>query len=89
MRERDINRKLFHRGHYEIIAGRFRNALEPLMGDEDGTAANVLVDLALNFAHRLQADNEDFDPVLFLNRCSPNKDEWPIGDLWAVENGRD
>jgi len=95
MRERDINRKLFHKGHYEIIAGRFRRALEPYMGLSELSehsqgqflhARVALVDLALEFAYRLQADNEDFDPLIFLRRCSPNPTEFPLEELWDADN---
>jgi len=98
VRERDINAKKFHKGHYEIIAGRFREALEPylapgavvtiaaLENDVEVSrlfgARNALIDLALRMSVRFQADNEDFDPVIFLNRCSPNVDEYPLAELW-------
>jgi hypothetical protein len=94
MRERDINRKLFSKGHYEIIAARFRHALEPYMseasqnldfsevGSEILSVRAALVFLAVDFARRLQADNEDFLPEVFLNRCSPNMDKFPLGELW-------
>lgn len=104
MRERDINRKLFHRAHYEILAKRFREALEPYCtSDADDTnyvkvgeytriqnprtenlaARFVLVKLAMDLCLRLLADNEEFKPVTFLNRCSPNPDTLPLGKLWA------
>ncbi len=100
MRERDINAKKFHRGHYEIIAGRFREALEPYMlstldpatiaeSTDPGTMAarisggrNALVNLALSMAVRFQADNEDFDPDIFLTRCSPDPENYPLAELW-------
>ena len=98
MRERDINAKKFHKGHYEIIAARFRNALEPYMSTDLDTDPPffvevkseimsirvAIVNLAVDFARRLQADNEDFLPEVFLNRCSPNPDKYPLGDLWEV-----
>jgi len=96
MRQRDINRKMFHTGHYNVIAGRLKNAMEPYMGldqfDSEQqkrmgmtgllTAKTALVDLCVSFALRLQADNEDFDPVLFLNSCSPNLEKFPLGAIW-------
>jgi hypothetical protein len=94
VRERDINAKKFHRGHYEVIAARFRNALEPYMSDEEYTVEEravraAIVNLAISFAERLQADNEDFEPETFLNRCSPNAELYPMGDLWEVAQGND
>lgn len=86
MRERDINAKKFHKGHYEIIAGRFRESfshhLENISDPGELHVWGALVDLALSFALRLQADNEDFDPVIFMNRCSPDPEKYPLGDLW-------
>lgn len=94
MRQADIDRKMFHKGHYEVIAGRFRKALEPYMSVDEYetevvkvslmTARAALVELAVSFAIRLQADNSDFDPVLFLNRCSFNAERYPLGELWPI-----
>ena len=97
MREQDINRKTFHRAHYNILAKRVRIALEPWMQPDgsqqyDFTQArdnaevlairSALVMFAIGLAQRLQADSEEFDPVLFLNNCSPDEELYPIGELW-------
>jgi hypothetical protein len=99
MRERDIDRKLFHKAHYEILANQFRRSLEiayeqngksELMAD--GTIrrhfpiTSAVVDLAISVAKRLQLDNSEFDPVIFLNRCSPDVDLYPLGELWEGVN---
>ena len=42
------------------------------------------LELAIDLARRLHADNDEFDPVLFLNNCSPNEEKYPLGELWAV-----
>jgi len=96
VRQRDIDRKLFNVGHYEIIAARFRNALEPYMQPQNFTEVvdtdtviavsvrSAIVVLAVDFAKRLQADNADFDPVRFLDRCSPNTELYPLGELWEI-----
>lgn len=97
MREADYNRKLFHRAHYNILAKQFRENIQPYVSEEalqnpdfsdvrtDMMAAGVsLVNLAVSVAIRLQADNEDFDPVLFLNKCSPDEDKFPFGKLWET-----
>lgn len=105
MRERDINAKKFHKGHYEIIAKQFRVALEPYMlfdpaslqeSTDPGTMAarfggarNALVNLALSMATRFQADNEDFQPELFLTRCSPDSTVWPLAELWDEWTGKE
>ena len=94
MRQSDIDRKMFHKGHYEVIAGRFRKALEPYMSDmayteRDRAVRGALVNLAIDFTTRLQADNSDFIPEMFLNRCSPNPEKYPLGDLWIEEVPQD
>jgi len=95
MRERDINRQMFHAGHYNVIAGRLRRGLEPyfnakveLEGMEKGflLTRTALVNLCLEFAYRLQADNEDFDPIRFLKMCSPNEEMYPLHELWDIDN---
>lgn len=83
MRERDINRKLFHAGHYEIIAARFREAFEPfVMGNnvngENSRELTALANLALSLTRRFELDNSDFDPVRFLSRCSPDPTTFQI-----------
>lgn len=95
MRERDIDRKMFHKGHYEVIAARFREQLsrysyEGISDDAERVrwllARDALVDLALALAKRFQLDNSDFEPVLFLERCSPDPDMYNIAELWDVGN---
>src|SRR5215472_5224384 len=92
------NRKIFHRGHYEVIAARFREALTPYVEietyEEPGSEAAMkeivaksaakfaLTNLALELARRFQFDNEDFLPEVFLNRCSPDPDLHPLSELW-------
>ena len=52
-------------------------------------AAGVsLVNLAVSLAIRLKADSEDFDPVRFLNACSPNVEKFPFGELWEIVEQR-
>lgn len=98
MRERDINRQMFHAGHYNVIAGRFKRALEPytvlydlpVLGEETTSdkllhARVALVDLALDMAYRLQADNELFDPIRFLTACSPDPVNLPLHELWDMD----
>lgn len=84
MRPQDVNRKLFHRGHYEILAKQFREQLKSYSGDSDIISAcrGALIDLALSMAQRFCADNEDFDPVFWLDRCSPDSESYPLSELW-------
>jgi hypothetical protein len=42
----------------------------------------ALVKLALRFARRFEADNERFDPLKFLDQCSPNDELYPLSELW-------
>lgn len=101
MREADMNRKLFHRAHYNILAKQIRENVQPYVDkaleDDDFSdvrtnmmAAGVsLVNLAVSLAIRLKADSEDFDPVRFLNACSPNVEKFPFGELWAIVDTED
>ena len=88
MRQRDINRKAFSVVHYNIIAGRFKDALEPLMPIQAGDPVSnahrsaALVDLAISMAKRFAMDNSEFDPVRFLDACSPDNEQWPLSELW-------
>ncbi len=81
MRERDMNRKMFHKGHWEVIAARFREQVSEyaIPGEEAydeieiGTAAaasiRALRSLAGALADRFTLDNEEFDKNIFLERC--------------------
>jgi len=83
------DRKLFHRAHYNIIAARISeqaiDAEQRYERDEIRIALDTLEHLALALAHSLAKDNLDFLPVLFLNKCSPNTDLYPWGELWDEE----
>jgi len=101
MRERDINRKLFHKGHHEVIAKQFRTQLEPIMeaqqfyGNESDQAdiasiqlnrarlqSGAIINLAIELAKRFTLDNEDFDPCVWLDRCSPDPELYALSELW-------
>jgi len=85
-RERDRNRKLFHRGQYEVIAARFREEFS-MWVNQDGEpidleatyAVNALANLWKSLADRLAFDNEDFDREIFRKRSSPYE-EYVIPD---------
>lgn len=47
----------------------------------------VVVDLALTFAERFMQD-EGFDPLKFLDQCSPNPDLYPFSELWEQNEQR-
>jgi hypothetical protein len=96
MRNRDVDRKMFHKGHYEVIAGQFRRELEPILNSHEHHRertgetsrylhgqSTALVNLALAMARRLQLDNHDFDPVIFLDKCSPDSERYPISELYG------
>jgi hypothetical protein len=94
-----VNRKLFHKGHWEIIAARFREALVPFVeintfepeGSEaaklelasKSAARFALIDLAMELARRFKLDNDEFVPEMFLDRCSPDPDLHPLSELWV------
>lgn len=76
MRERDKNRKLFHKGHYEVLAARFREEASKYADDEgypnnstDSFKMSALIELAASFADRFSFDNEQFDRDIFFERC--------------------
>jgi hypothetical protein len=84
-RERDRNRKMFHKGHYEVIAARFREQVSRYVNDEgeavaafasDATGVNcnatiavALRDLAEELSARFAFDNEEHDSGIFMERC--------------------
>jgi len=83
MRERDINRKMFHAGHYNVIASQINNKMAVLDTTQERA---ILVDLALALSKRFLLDNEEFDPLMFLDRCSPDPTTMPLSELWEGVN---
>ncbi len=84
-------RGLFHRAHYNGISKDIREQYQSII-NENGldfpeltiriASCTALVELAIRLAKRFETDNPEFDPVSFLNQCSPNVDLYPIGELW-------
>jgi hypothetical protein len=75
---------LFHRAHYNIIAARFReqNWYTRSSSDYARQARTSLTNIALDLAERFQEDNERFDPLKFLDACSPDPERMPLSELW-------
>lgn len=75
------------RQHYNAIAKEIREQLHVAYITPVNRAGVLsrtagLTDLALNLAKRFEKDNERFDPIRFLNACSPDVDRYPLGELW-------
>jgi hypothetical protein len=69
---------------YNYVAKRFR---ENFPDDPDNTPdvllkRHMLVVLMLDFAEGYLKDNPRFDPLKFLDVCSPNADLYPLSELW-------
>lgn len=81
------SRNLFHRAHYNILAKQFRTSLSKYyVGadalDEQFRQGAAVVDLALSLAKRLSEDNENFNPLTWLDACSPDVELYPLSELW-------
>jgi hypothetical protein len=63
---------------WNLVAKILRNAAR----DPQSLSRNALTDLALAFAERFQQD-EGFDPLDFLDKCSPDIDLYPLSELWG------
>jgi hypothetical protein len=85
---------MFTRQHYNALAKEIRE-LFPTREPErlNSTAGRKLYELnmadrallsalALNLCKRFQKDNPRFDPIKFLEACSPNLDLYPLQELW-------
>lgn len=80
---------LFHRAHYNIIAKQLREMAGELTGtDSPGENAMAFLgmvtiqEVALRLAKRFKKDNPNFDPLQFLDACSPDPDCFPFSELW-------
>lgn len=88
---------LFHRAHYNLIAKQIRESAAPYLElyRSDGqnrkhaySAVHGLTSFALNLAKRLLQDNPNFDPITFLDGCSPDKYLYPLSELWEDYIGK-
>ena len=76
----------FHRATYNLVAKKLR---EQFPTDVDNThdikiLRGQICELALDFASSFCRDNPAFDPIIFLDACSPNVDRFPMSELWKV-----
>jgi len=59
-----------------IIKDSFNAAVE---GKQD-----VLMNLMISLCYRFIEDNPRFDPVKFLNACSPIPGKYKFGEMWEI-----
>jgi len=89
----------FSSQHYNAIAKDIREEMaktveilrarsgvsEKAARDQAMSAMTALCNMALRLARRFVSDNPEFDPILFLDRCSPNQDLYPLSELWEED----
>ena len=81
-------RNLFHKAHYNVLAKQIRDLYaqteykRPVDRLHSLIARRTIEVFAVQLAKRLKQDNPLFDPILFLNTCSPDEDRYPLGELW-------
>lgn len=86
-------RMLFHRAHYSIMASQIRQRypIAPFLDLKTGYAVDgkmarrIMEDLALSLAKRFKDDNPRFDPIRFLEACSPDNGKYPLAELWKED----
>jgi len=77
-----------HKAQYNLVAKKLREQFPT----SDNTQLQVVMrgqicELAIAFAKSFRRDNPNFDPIRFLDSCSPDPDRYPISELWeAVRN---
>lgn len=78
----------FSQQHYNALAKDIRTQLERhgvphiVRNDYHVGARNALIDMAIVLAIRFDKDNERFDPLKFLDACSPDPQQYPLSELW-------
>lgn len=82
----------FHKLHYNFVAKRLREEYDTTRDYPGNMSAVIqlahnatLTDLAMSFARHFLKDNERFDPIKFLDACSPDTDLYPFSELWESE----
>lgn len=76
----------FSTKEYNFTAKRFRENF-PVEYDVDTkqdvmTKRTILATLMLDFAEHYAKDNPMFEPLNWLDQCSPNVDLFPLSELW-------
>jgi len=88
------NKSKYHKLHYNLVAKVLRDRFEEYSSDRGTSSSDhtiriartsVVVDIALDFAHKFLMDNPSFDPLKFLDQCSPDVDLYPLSELWEQE----
>jgi hypothetical protein len=89
------NKAKYHKLHYNLVAKVLRDRFEEYVNDGGTTNSmtkliqtSVVVSIALDFAHKFLMDNPSFDPLKFLDACSPDVDLYPLSELWDAEKKR-
>src|SRR5580765_6179720 len=85
----------FNQLHYNFVAKRLRLNFERYLDDNEysirdnstrnkvrNACCSVVVNIAMDFAESFREDNPSFDPLVFLDQCSPNTDMYPLSELW-------
>lgn len=87
----------FHAAIYNMVAKVIREEYAKLTIPNDShltkeqvtkrvTQAYPFYGLMLNFCSRFLIDNpENFDPIKFLDQCSPDEERFPFSELWESE----
>lgn len=75
----------FSKKDYNFVAKRIReqSTWEPDSNSEAALCQRAaLTILALDFAKAYMKDNLSFDPLVFLDACTPDVDRLPLSELW-------
>lgn len=86
----------WHRETYNVVAKQIREEFPIDLAPFDSKYDHIRQDnmlrratlsaLAIRFARRFKEDNPQFDPLHFLDQCSPDTDYYPLSELWEDNN---
>jgi hypothetical protein len=86
------NQRIFGPQHWNAIAKDLREEYNFVCTKEHTNHDVILIRLrqiehvALRFAMRFNIDSQDFDPLKWLDQCSPDTDMYPFSELWEEAN---
>lgn len=73
------------RVQHNLVAKRIRDRFPTSNTEDAKIGRHYLSLLALDFAGSFVDDNPSFDPIKFLDACSPDYDMFPMSELWEVD----
>ena len=76
---------------HNLVAARIREQFptgsifsDKKQREQEMIERSILAQLAIKFAESFSKDNPNFDPLKFMDACSPDTVNYPLSELWET-----